>query len=63
MRIHLIAIGGAIMHQIAITSARKGHQVTGSDDVIQEPSRSRLLEAGILPDKEGFFRREYHPRY
>lgn len=55
MRIHLIAIGGAIMHQIAITSARKGHQVTGSDDVIQEPSRSRLLEAGILPEKEGFF--------
>jgi UDP-N-acetylmuramate: L-alanyl-gamma-D-glutamyl-meso-diaminopimelate ligase len=55
MRIHLIAIGGAIMHQIAITSARKGHHVTGSDDVIQEPSRSRLLEAGILPEKEGFF--------
>jgi UDP-N-acetylmuramate: L-alanyl-gamma-D-glutamyl-meso-diaminopimelate ligase len=43
MRIHLIAIGGAIMHQIAITSARKGHPVTGSDDVIQEPSRSRLV--------------------
>lgn len=55
MRIHLIAIGGAIMHQIAITSARKGHKVTGSDDVIQEPSRSRLALAGILPEKEGFF--------
>jgi UDP-N-acetylmuramate: L-alanyl-gamma-D-glutamyl-meso-diaminopimelate ligase len=55
MRIHLIAIGGAIMHQIAITSAGKGHRVTGSDDVIQEPSRSRLLEAGILPEREGFF--------
>lgn len=55
MRIHLIAIGGAIMHQIALTSQRKGHIVTGSDDVIQEPSRSRLKEAGILPEKEGFF--------
>jgi len=55
MRIHLIAIGGAIMHQIALTSARKGHQVSGSDDVIQEPSRSRLSEAGILPEREGFF--------
>ena len=55
MRIHLIAIGGAIMHQIAITSARKGHQVTGSDDVIQEPSRSRLIAAGIMPEREGFF--------
>jgi UDP-N-acetylmuramate: L-alanyl-gamma-D-glutamyl-meso-diaminopimelate ligase len=61
MRIHLIAIGGAIMHQIAITSARKGHQVTGSDDVIQEPSRSRLLEAGILPEKEGFFAENITP--
>jgi UDP-N-acetylmuramate: L-alanyl-gamma-D-glutamyl-meso-diaminopimelate ligase len=61
MRIHLIAIGGAIMHQIAITSARKGHHVTGSDDVIQEPSRSRLLEAGILPDKEGFFAENITP--
>jgi UDP-N-acetylmuramate: L-alanyl-gamma-D-glutamyl-meso-diaminopimelate ligase len=61
MRIHLIAIGGAIMHQIAITSARKGHQVTGSDDVIQEPSRSRLLEAGIMPEKEGFFAKSITP--
>lgn len=61
MRIHLIAIGGAIMHQIAITSARKGHQVTGSDDVIQEPSRTRLLDAGILPDREGFFAENITP--
>lgn len=55
MNIHLIAIGGAIMHQIALTEARKGHRVTGSDDVIQEPSKSRLLEAGILPERIGFF--------
>jgi UDP-N-acetylmuramate: L-alanyl-gamma-D-glutamyl-meso-diaminopimelate ligase len=55
MNIHLIAIGGAIMHQIALTEARKGHQVTGSDDVIQEPSCSRLLAAGILPERIGFF--------
>ena len=61
MRIHLIAIGGAIMHQIALTSARKGHLVTGSDDVIQEPSKSRLLEAGILPEKEGFFAENITP--
>lgn len=55
MNIHLIAIGGAIMHQIALTEARKEHRVTGSDDVIQEPSRSRLLDAGILPERIGFF--------
>lgn len=54
MRIHLIAVGGAIMHQIAITSARNGHQVTGSDDVIQEPSKSRLEAAGIIPTQLGF---------
>lgn len=54
MRIHLIAIGGAIMHQLAITSKNKGYVVTGSDDVIQEPSRSRLESAGLLPEKIGF---------
>lgn len=61
MNIHLIAIGGAIMHQIALTEARKGHRVTGSDDVIQEPSRGRLLQAGILPEKIGFFAENISP--
>jgi UDP-N-acetylmuramate: L-alanyl-gamma-D-glutamyl-meso-diaminopimelate ligase len=61
MKIHLIAIGGAIMHQIALTEARKGHRVTGSDDVIQEPSRARLLAAGILPEKIGFFAENITP--
>lgn len=54
MRIHLIAIGGAIMHQIAITMKRKGYYVTGSDDVIQEPSKSRLEAEGLLPMLLGF---------
>jgi UDP-N-acetylmuramate: L-alanyl-gamma-D-glutamyl-meso-diaminopimelate ligase len=54
MRIHLIAIGGAIMHQIAITMKRKGYQVTGSDDVIQEPSKSRLEAEGLMPLVMGF---------
>ena len=42
------------MHQIAITMKRKGYQVTGSDDVIQEPSKSRLEKEGLLPEKLGF---------
>ncbi len=54
MKIHLIAIGGAIMHQIAITMSRKGYLVTGSDDVIQEPSKGRLEKQGLLPLKLGF---------
>lgn len=55
MRVHFIAIGGSIMHNLAITLAEHGHQVTGSDDQIVEPSRSRLQEAGLLPEPLGWF--------
>ena len=46
MHIHFIAIGGAIMHQLALALHRKGHQVTGSDDEINDPAKANLL-AGI----------------
>ena len=49
MRIHFIAIGGSAMHNLAIALHRKGNQVTGSDDAIYEPSRSRLEKEGLLP--------------
>jgi len=55
MRIHFIAIGGAIMHQLAITLSKKGHRVSGSDDVINDPAKSNLEKEGILPAKIGFF--------
>jgi UDP-N-acetylmuramate: L-alanyl-gamma-D-glutamyl-meso-diaminopimelate ligase len=55
MHIHFIAIGGAIMHQLAITSKEKGYTVTGSDDEIADPARTNLINAGILPPKEGWF--------
>lgn len=55
MRIHFIAVGGAIMHQLAITMKRQGHEVTGSDDVIQEPSKGRLQKEGLFPNRLGFF--------
>ncbi|MDG1656965.1 MAG: Mur ligase domain-containing protein, partial [Crocinitomicaceae bacterium] len=42
MRIHFIAIGGSAMHNLAIALSRKGDHVTGSDDEIFEPSRTRL---------------------
>jgi len=54
MRIHFIAIGGSAMHNLAIALHKKGYQVTGSDDVIFEPSSSRLEKHGILPKSMGW---------
>ena len=55
MRIHFIAIGGAAMHNLALALHNKGYEVSGSDDVIFDPSKSRLRAFGLLPDKEGWF--------
>jgi UDP-N-acetylmuramate: L-alanyl-gamma-D-glutamyl-meso-diaminopimelate ligase len=54
MKVHFIAIGGAVMHNLAIALHKKGYHVTGSDDEIFEPSRSRLSECGLLPEKQGW---------
>jgi UDP-N-acetylmuramate: L-alanyl-gamma-D-glutamyl-meso-diaminopimelate ligase len=54
MRVHFIAIGGAVMHNLAITLYKKGYMVTGSDDEIFEPSRSRLASYGLLNEKDGW---------
>ncbi|GET20259.1 UDP-N-acetylmuramate--L-alanine ligase [Prolixibacter denitrificans] len=54
MNIHFIAIGGAAMHNLAITLKQKGYRVTGSDDEIFEPSKSRLEQHGLLPDSFGW---------
>ncbi len=54
MYIHFIAIGGAIMHQLALALHHKGYRVTGSDDEINDPAKSNLAHAGILPDAEGW---------
>lgn len=53
--IHLIAIGGAVMHNLALELSQLGYQVSGSDDDIFEPSKSRLKEKGLLPDQMGWF--------
>ncbi len=55
MRIHFIAIGGSAMHNMAIALHKKGFKVTGSDDVLFEPSVSRLSKYGLFPDKEGWY--------
>ena len=54
MRIHFIAIGGAIMHSLAIELHKNGHLVTGSDDIIYDPAKSNLSEQGLLPNHEGW---------
>ena len=55
MRIHFIAIGGSAMHNLAIALHKKGYQVTGSDDTIHDPSKSRLAKYGLLPAEFGWF--------
>lgn len=61
MNIHFIAIGGAAMHSLAIALKNKGCHVTGSDDEIFEPSKSRLREAGLLPKAWGWFPEKITP--
>jgi UDP-N-acetylmuramate: L-alanyl-gamma-D-glutamyl-meso-diaminopimelate ligase len=55
MRVHFIAIGGSAMHNLAIALHKKEYQVTGSDDEVFEPSRTRLKNHGLLPEREGWF--------
>ena len=54
MKIHFIAIGGSAMHNLAIALHLKGHLISGSDDSIFEPSKSRLEKHGLLPEKIGW---------
>ena len=55
MNIHFIAIGGSAMHNLAIALHNKGYHVTGSDDTIHDPSKSRLENKGLLPKAFGWF--------
>jgi len=55
MRIHFIAIGGTAMHNLALALKERGDEITGSDDQIYEPSKSRLDAAGLLPEDMGWF--------
>ena len=55
MKVHFIAIGGSAMHNLALALHNKGYQVSGSDDTIFEPSKSRLEAKGLLPEQFGWF--------
>ena len=60
-RIHFIAIGGSVMHNLAIALKQEGHTVSGSDDEIHNPSRATLEKHGLLPDKEGWSPEKINP--
>jgi|TARA_B110000908_G_scaffold65251_1_gene79192 UDP-N-acetylmuramate: L-alanyl-gamma-D-glutamyl-meso-diaminopimelate ligase len=55
MNLHFIAIGGSAMHNLAIALHLKGDQISGSDDTIHDPSKSRLAKYGLLPEEFGWF--------
>lgn len=53
-KVHIIAIGGAVMSSLAIALKGKGMQVSGSDDRIYDPAKSNLKNQNLLPDSEGW---------
>ena len=42
------------MHNFALALDYLGHEVSGSDDQVFEPSKGRLEEVGLLPTKNGW---------
>ncbi|MEQ8358231.1 MAG: Mur ligase family protein [Cytophagales bacterium] len=53
-KVHFIAIGGSVMHNLAIALKKNGWQVSGSDDEIFDPSKSKLEKYGLLPKEKGW---------
>ena len=60
MKIHFIAIGGSAMHNLALALYHRGYEISGSDDKILDPSKSRLEKFGLLPEKTGWFPEKIH---
>ena len=58
--IHFISIGGSATHNLALALQQQGFIVTGSDDEIHEPSRTRLAQRGLLPAETGWFPANIH---
>ncbi len=54
-KVHFIAIGGSAMHNLALALHKKGFEITGSDDEVFEPSKTRLAAKGLLPSQMGWF--------
>ena len=60
MNVHFISIGGSAMHNLALALKEKNYNISGSDDEIFEPSKSRLDKAGLLPKEMGWFPEKLH---
>lgn len=60
MNVHFISIGGSAMHNLALALKEKNYQISGSDDEIVEPSKSRLANAGLLPTAMGWYPEKIH---
>lgn len=60
MKVHFIAIGGSVMHNLAIALHSMGHEVTGSDDEIYDPAKAKLAAIGVLPQANGWFPDKIH---
>lgn len=50
------------MHNLALELHAHGHKVTGSDDAFFDPSKSRLEQAGLLPESEGWDPNRVHTK-
>jgi len=61
MNVHFIAIGGSVMHQLALALHKKGYRVTGSDDEIFEPAKGNLQKEGLLPAGMGWYPEKITP--
>ncbi len=53
-KVHFIAIGGSVMHSLAIALKMNGIDVSGSDDNIYDPSKQQLSNHDLLPEKYGW---------
>jgi UDP-N-acetylmuramate: L-alanyl-gamma-D-glutamyl-meso-diaminopimelate ligase len=60
MNVHFIAIGGSAMHNLAIALHKKGYRISGSDDEIFDPAKTRLEKLGLLPENLGWFPEKIH---
>lgn len=60
MNVHFISIGGSAMHNLALALKEKEYTISGSDDEIFEPSKTRLANAGLLPKEMGWFPEKIH---
>jgi UDP-N-acetylmuramate: L-alanyl-gamma-D-glutamyl-meso-diaminopimelate ligase len=50
------------MHNMALELQAHGHRITGSDDEIFDPAKSRLQAAELLPSEYGWFPEKVHEK-